>query len=306
LKGFIVDVRCSSENLLEVELDCSHLGQDGMRAFVRELEGFLKSVDMEFSSKSWLMGRGERVKADYRDMKVRFTPLPISFSNLVSNTRSDLYRLVDQYCLVIEEGVRKTYLLPKALAPEFLERFDDMNREMFERLTADIEKYTSGSRWRGLKALLERHGFSEDVLDRDFVVPLNSVRVLPVDMEYSVESDPEYSGRLSERGVALLKGAVDRVHGECVLKAREDVVVKLLDLADTLQRRGFKFFAKKVERLKVFCDAVGLTQLNAVLEALLAIYRAGEVDMGKVAEELLGTRNIREGVEAEVKRLLQG
>jgi len=314
LNGFIVDVRTVSESNLELEVDASRIAWEEYRKLVDELGDVLSEVDEKWSARSRLVrgrsvrGRFRRVTAEDRRRILRFSPLPSSYSNILKNTRTYMYGLVADNCLVLEQvGTRKVYLLPRPMAPLLVEGVDKINREVIEPLRKNITEFKEGEDYLRIEQLLFRHGIDPTVLRTapfnlgDFVVD-----VLPVDFGYSVNGDDVYTKmRRTEtvKGLELLKAQLARKHREYALNAVSDITRRIVDLASGRRSHDLE---GKLGALKEICDSLGLGDISErVLKPLKEIMGVRASEREDLTEKLFGTRNLKEAVENALKAFAQ-
>lgn len=318
LSGFICDVHCASESNLELEFDCSHIDWDEYRELILELEDLLSSIDEDHSVRSWLVkGRGlraryRRVSAEDRRRRLHFSPFPSRFVNVLKNTRTYVYNLVAENCLVLESvGRRKVYLLPKHLAPFFVEAIERINEEVIKPLRKEIEDFRQSDDYLKIQQCLYSHKVDPTIL-KTAVFPIGNfvVDVLPMDFGYSVDLDEAYAKMRRTRatkGLEILKRQIERRQREYALSAVSDVVNRILEMAEGLGGKGRKVrhAVKKVDELMEICDSLGLREMNErVLKPLKKVCEAKYYQRPQLAEELFGEKNLKEGVDKELKRFL--
>jgi hypothetical protein len=318
LNGFIVDVRTVSESNLELEVDASSIPWEEYRKLVDELGDVLSEVDERWSARSRLVrgrsvrGRFRRVTAEDRRRILRFSPLPSSYSNILKNTRTYMYGLVADNCLVLEQvGTRKVYLLPRPMAPLLVEGVDKINREVIEPLRKNITEFKDGEDYLKIEQLLFRHGIDPTVLrTAPFNVGDFIVDVLPVDFGYSVNGDDVYDKIRREetrRGLDLLKAQLSRKHREYALNAVSDITKRIVDLASGIElRRRTHDLEGKLDALKEICDSLGLSDISEkVIAPLRQIVQVRAGERADLTEKLFGTRNLKEAVEDTLKASAQ-
>lgn len=314
LNGFIVDVRTVSESNLELEIDASKVSWEEYKKLVDELGDVLSEVDEKWSARSWLVrgrsvrGRFRRVTAEDRRRMLRFSPLPSSYSNILKNTRTYMYGLVADNCLVLEQvGTRKVYLLPRPMAPLLVEGVDKINREVIEPLRKNITEFKEGEDYLKIEQLLFRHGIDPTVLRTapfnvgDFVVD-----VLPVDFGYRVNGDDIYDKmRRTEtvRGLEILKAQLARKHREYAQNAVSEITKRIIDLANVIElRKKTHYLERKLDSLAEVCDSLGLGDISErVLKPLKEIMGVRASEREDLTEKLFGTKNLKEAVENTLK-----
>jgi len=318
LNGFIVDVRTVSESNLELEVDASRIAWEEYRKLVDELGDVLSEVDERWSARSWLVrgrsvrGRFRRVTAEDRRRMLRFSPLPSSYSNILKNTRTYMYGLVADNCLVLEQvGTRKVYLLPRPMAPLLVEGVDKINREIIEPLRKNITEFKNGDDYLRIEQLLFRHGIDPTVLrTAPFNVGDFIVDVLPVDFGYSVNGDDVYDKIRREetrRGLDLLKAQLSRKHREYAQNAVSEITRRIIDLAEVIElRKKTHYLERKLDSLAEVCDSLGLGDISEkVIAPLRQIVQVRAGERPDLTEKLFGTRNLKEAVENALKASAQ-
>jgi hypothetical protein len=310
--GFLVDVHCVSESNLEVEMDCSHIDMNEYKELIRELEDLLNTIDEKHSVRRGSTAHYRRVSAEERKRHLRFSPFPSKFGNLLKNTRTYIYELMAENCLVIESaGKRKIYLLPKQLAPFFVEAVDRVNMEVIEPLKRDVEDFRQSDDYLKIQQCLYDHKVDPTVL-KTSMFPIGNfiIDVLPVDFGYSLNADKVYAkmGReKTTRGIEILKREIEKKQREYALSAVSDLVKRILDMAEALTepRRKVRSATEKVDKLMEICESLGLKKVNEeVLRPLKKVCRARHHQRPKLAEELFGEKSLKEGVDKELRRLL--
>jgi hypothetical protein len=231
---------------------------------------------------------------------------------VLKNLRAYMYALVGSYCLVLESvGNRKVYLLPKQLAPFFLEAVDKVNREVIEPLKNEVEKFRQSQEYLNIQQCLYRHGVDPSALKvATFNLHNYIVDVLPVDFGYSVSMDDVYAKMKraeAARGLEILRKQIERKYREYTLNAVSDITGRIMELVEGLEAKGrrAKNAHLKVGRLIEICDALGLTEVSdAVLKPLKEICSARTYQRPELAEKFFGTKDLRLGVEGALKKML--
>jgi len=89
-----------------------------------------------------LKARYRRITASDKSRKIRFSPFPSHYANVLSNTRAYVYELISECCLTLETiGNRKVFLLTKPMAPFFIEAIEGINEEVIEPLKNEHAHY---------------------------------------------------------------------------------------------------------------------------------------------------------------------
>jgi len=316
LRGFIIDVRTVHESNLEVEVDCSHIDWEEYKAFVEELEDLLGVIDEEHSVKSWLVkgrslrARYRRVSAEDRRRRLRFSPFPSKFSNLLKNTRAYVYGLVAENCLVLEQvGRRKVYLLPKHLAPFFVEAVDRINSEVIKPLREEVEEFRRSDEYLKIEQCLYSHKVNPAVLKTAvFQIGEYVVDVLPVDFGYSVDADEVYAKMKrakAVKGLEILKRQIEKRLREYAFGAVSDLIKRVVEMAEGLERGAkIRNAAEKVEKLIEISDSLDLKEISeGVLKPLKRICEARSRKRKRLSEKLFGKPSLSEGVKEVLKTL---
>jgi hypothetical protein len=318
LSGFLIDVRPVSEENLVVEVDASHIAWTEYKALVEELEDLLSSIDEQHSARSWLT-KGRGLKASYRRVsegdrrrKLRFMPFPSKFANMLKNTRTHIYMLVVESCLVLESvGNRNVYLLPKELAPFFVVAVEKINEEVIKPLRQDVEKFRQSNDYFNIQQCLYRHGIDPTVLKvatfhlRNYVVD-----VLPVDFGYSVSADDVFAKMEranAVEGLEMLRKQIERKYREYALNAVSDIATRIMGIAEGLETKGKKVRQadRKVDKLISICESLGLEEVTRkVLKPLRQVCGARPYQRPKLSEQFFGRKSLVAGLGEELKKLL--
>jgi hypothetical protein len=311
LNGFICDIHCVGESNLEVEVDCSRIDVNEYKELIMELEDLLNTIDEKHSVRG-IRARYRRVNAEERKRLLRFSPFPSKFGTILKNTRIYIYELMAENCLVLESaGKRKVYLLPKQLAPIFVEAVDRVNEEIMKPLKMQVEDFRQSDDYLRIQQCLYNHKIDPTVL-KTSTFPLGNftIDILPVDFGYSLDADEVYAKMSQEKttkGLEILKREIEKKQREYALSAVSDVARRILDLSEALTepRRKVRSATEKVDKLMEICESLGLRKVNEeVLRPLKKVCRARHHQRPKLAEELFGEKSLREGVDKELKRLL--
>jgi hypothetical protein len=320
LNGFLIDLHAGTEGRLEVEVDCSHLDWDQYRRLIIELEDLLSSIDAEHSARSELVrgrslrARYRRVSAESRTRRLRFSPFPSRMSNVLKNTRAYMYELVAENCLTLQHvGNRKLQLLPKALAPYFVEAVERVNEEVIRPLNAEIERFREGDDYLRIQQLLYKYGVDPSALRTSaFLVGEYVVDVLPVDFGYSVDLDEAYAKeRRAEaaKGMEILRRRIEERRREYAMRAVSDLVRRIAELAGAVDAGvRVRQLDRKVEALMGAAEALGLGEVREkVLEPLRAVCGArSRGERARLAKELFGEEGLKRGVERALEAISPG
>lgn len=274
LGGFLIDCHSPSETNLDIEIDCSHMSWDKYQSLIVELEDLLSSIDEAHSARSWLVkgrslkARYRRVSQDERRRRLRFSPFPSKFWNMLTNARGQVYNLVNLSCVVLEEvGMRKVYLLPKAIAPGFVEAIDLLNKTVAEPLRKGIDEFRKGKEYFAIETCLHKYGVDPSILQEAvFSVGRFRVDVTPVDFSYSIDEDAYYQKVRWEhamRGLELLSKQIEQKYREYSMSAVKDMIDRLTALSEKYDSLGVvqAGFKKKWRKLTDLCDSLGMKEL---------------------------------------------
>jgi len=279
-KGFIVDCFCPSESRLEVEIDASKLDWSEYRKLVEELEDILSDIDERHSIKSdltrgrSLRARYSRVTKDFRTRKLRFSPFPSKYRNVLSNTRAVVYGIIGYHCIAISKvGNRKVYFLPEDVAPSFLESIESVNQNI-RKMKEEIKEFRNTKDWLDIGACLHKYGIDPNILNRyDFHISEYVVDLIPIDMDYTVD---ESRWRDDVRGVELLKKELERKKREYTIASVKDISNKVMDIIDAFgEAKRLKYLSRKIEKLIDLCRSVGMNDVvDKLLKPLMEICNA--------------------------------
>lgn len=317
LNGFLIDIRTVSESNLEIEVDTSNITWDKYQALVEHLEDLLSYIDESHSAKSWLVkGRGirakyRRVTSTDRRRKLHFVPFPSKYVNILKNTRTQLYNLVAINCLVLESvGRRKVYLLPKHLAPFFIEAVERINMEVIEPLREGIKDFQQSDDYLKIQQCLCTYDIDPTILKMNhYSIGDFKVDVLPMDFGYSIDADEAYNkmkrGKAT-RGLEILKKQLDRKNKEYAVKAVSEVVTRITGLTTDLESgRRIRNAVHKIDKLMDICTSLELKDVNEkVLQPLRHIFAARKHKRQTLSGMIFGTQSIKAGVEKRLKTLL--
>ena len=315
LNGFLIDVHCISESNLEVELDCSSLSWQEYSSLIHELEDLLSNIDERYSARSWLTrGRGlkaryKRVTAEDRRRKLRFSPFPSRFQNTLKNLRAYVYELVAMNCIVIEKvGRRKTYFLPKPLAPSLIYSIERINEVNIEKLRREVEEFRKSDDYLAIKNILYKHGLDPEILDKAyFHIGKFTVDIIPVDFNYNIDVDEVYRKMKKAealKGLESLKKHIERKYREYALNVAKDIISRITVFAEEYDRTGGVIKLKnRIKQLIELADAVGLTMIvEEVFKPILEICNAPKRKRKEMIRKKFGTESLKEAVEKALSK----
>lgn len=306
LKGFLVTVHCPAEERLDVEVDASDIPWDRYKGLVEELQDLLSEIDREYSPKSELVkGRSlramyRRLTIDTRSRKLKFSPFPSSYKNVLRNTRAFVYEVVNKHCLVIEQvGNRKLYLLPVGMAPGFVKAIEELNEKVIDPLNEKIREFMAGDDYFRIMACLKKYGIEPDALrEKSFHVSRYYADVLPVDFSYDPEADEYFRRPEVAKEAAVLRKMIERKHREYVAGILRDVIGRLEPWLRGDLRRLRK---RRVDELIDLCRSAGLSDVAD--EVLKPIREALDLPADRRAERLAKAFGLGDVAEAIRRKL---
>jgi len=208
LKGFFLIIHCPSEEVLQVTIDASELHPTYFISLIHELQDTLRDIDEQYAIRKGAMkGRSLISKhwrsfvIDERKRIIRFAPFPESYLNKMRTLRRELYERVNKYAVVIfSDGVRKNYLLPDNLAPQFVDSINNLNDEI-NKLNQMIDNFTKTLDYDNILFVLHKYNLQEPT--KTFRIPEIRVDLIPVglsraDLEKWISESPELHRILEE------------------------------------------------------------------------------------------------------------
>jgi len=306
LEGFIIDCHSPSETTLEVEIDCSMINWENYRHLIIDLEDLLSDIDERHSVRSWLVrgrslrARYRRVSEDDRRRKLRFCPFPSKFQNMLTNARSTVYTMVNLNCIVLERvGARKIYLLPKPIAPAFIESIDRLNKTVVEPLRKEIEEFRNSKDFFAIEACLTKYGADPSPLRRSvFSISRFLVDILPVDFSYSIDKDELYQKMMRQesiRGLELLKKQIEKKYREYSLAVSKEIIHKLTELTHEYDRAGKikSRFKRRWRKLMELCESLGLQEIvESFIKPVCEILDKKKADRSAWMMQTFGTTSL--------------
>ena len=315
LQGFLVSIHTGHEAALEVEVDTSRLKWDEYQKLVEVLEDRLHEIDLDYSVRSKMV-RGRTLRAQYkrvavedRRRKLRFSPLPSTYSNQIRNLRTYIYTsLIPSTCFCLEKvAARKLYFLPKGVAPHLLEVLDKINTETIAKTNKEIQKFTQGNEYFGIIQLLHKHELDTTALSQaNFTIRDFAMDILPIDFGYSIDVDDFYAQKTRiehKKGLEALRRQIEDKHKQYVAEMMQDVLKRLTPIIVAKSYRGLKV-KQKLSGLIDICEGAGLVAISEeVLQPLMEICAARTYAREELVEKYFGTRNLLEGVEKAMREL---
>lgn len=319
LSGFMIDVSSSAPSRLEVEVDASSLKWMAYRELVERLEAVLTDIDKRYSVKEGRRGKTGCMGAKGRSLLInlksslRFSPFPSKFSNILNNARGFVYALVADYCVLLEEKGRiekrrmeKRYLLPKGVAPQFLEEIERVNRETIAPLREEMAKFVESEDFHRIEKCIGDASDSGILFDfhvsnlgnaiEDF-----SVDIIPVDFGYKYNVDTDYTLENGKR----IRAQLDRKECEYRTNIAKDITGKI-DKIVGQPVIGPKL-VEDIDRLVAICDSLGLLSISEkVLKPLREIVAARPSDRAGLCEKHFGYVDLKRGIEATLKASFGG
>ncbi|MEM2613259.1 MAG: hypothetical protein QXO15_03410 [Nitrososphaerota archaeon] len=319
IDGFLVDVFCPSEMNLDVEVDASKLSWPEYNELIDELSEILSEIDRKYSVRSDLV-RGRSLRARYRRItasdksrKIRFSPFPSHYSNVLSNTRAYVYELVSECCLTLETvGNRKVFLLTKPMAPFFIEAIEGINEEVIEPLKKRIEEFRESDDYFRIERCLSNHGVDPAPLKiNPFSIGRFRVDVVPVNLSYDVSEDEFYARERREealKGLEMLRRQIEFAQRKYALNIISDITERILSIAGKMEKRGSKvrYATSRVKSLIEMCRSLGLNDVvDRVLNPLLEICVAPPYKRSELAKKLFGRENLSEAIKEELDKIMK-
>jgi len=171
VRGFLVDFRVCSEDVLNVSLDLSGLDWGQYGKYIDELAGLLSEIDKEYAVRD-VRGRGlkarySRVRVAGRTMRkrvLRFSPYPSRFSNALKAIRAKWYAVLNRHTVVLGRGVeaaggvefrRYIYFLPEDRVKEFLREVEELNR-MVREVSEWVASYNESVHMQRVEELVSK------------------------------------------------------------------------------------------------------------------------------------------------------
>lgn len=305
---------------LAITVDCTALPGDRYLQLIRELEDFLSEMDRGYSQRQV---RGRSLRGRYRrhlygqevlrTRRLSFIPYPSRVANLPGNMRRGLYFEVNRQCLVLQRersGRRRrvVYLLPFARAPELMVYVDNLNKEI-QDLNKELERLRE-TEVKKVLAILEKYGVGHTpVASRlhGFSVNPRPVRLDPAIVEGLIEERyREQFTRLKEeerRGYDLLRRELENQRRTLIAQAINNLRAQIESIASAVlgaQKMKPQRAKAELQRLKELAESAGLAALSAaVINPLIEV-----VDSPEKAEELLGSKDLVEGVSLRTQGLI--
>jgi hypothetical protein len=304
LSGFMINVKSSTENRLEIEVDATSLKRAAYKKLVESLEAILTDIDKKYSARKGRV-RGRSLPINLGGQTLRFSPFPSKFSNTLSNARTLVYALVADYCVLLEEiGRGKVYLLPKGVAPEFLEEIERVNQETTVPLREEIAKFMRSDDFHRIEKCMSDSGilFDFHVSTLGNAIDDFSVDIMPVDFGYKYSNiNADYT---LERGKRL-KAQLDRKEREYRINIAKDITGKINELVG--QPVIGPRLVPRIDRLARMCDSLGLFSISEkVLKPLREIVAARPSERAGLCEKHFGCVDLKRGVEATLKASFGG
>lgn len=315
LNGFLADIHCTSESNLDVEIDASKLTWSEYQSLILDLEDLLSEIDEKHSVRSWLVrgrslrARYHRVSADERKRRLRFSPFPSKFSNIITNARGFVYNLVTQYCIVLEKvGNRKVYFLPKSVAPSLVASIDALNEKVIGKLRREIKEFQESNDYARIGQCLHKHKIDPRVLDRTFWIGNFMVDVIPVDFGYSISEDEYYrkvKRQSAVRELDILRKHIERKYREYSAEAVKNIMEKVAVMSEEFDRRKNiqKAFKDRLDKLIELSKSIGLNEVSAFLTKVRKICDLPRKERKEALEKTFGVKTLSEAVKKHLSFL---
>jgi len=320
LEGFLLNCSSPDATSLAITVDCTKLRGNSYLVLIRELEDALSEMDRSHAERE---SRGRSLRGRYRrhlagkdilrSRRLTLIPYPSNITNRVGNLRRELYYAINRVCLDLqrEQTGRKhrvIYLLPYSKAPEMMilleslnKEIDEINGELTQLRELEVPK---------ILAILHKYELNEGTIPdslHSFDLNLRPVRLDPNIVEEIVETRyREQFSRLKEteqRGLELLRQELEEQRRTLVTAAIEKLRKQIEAVASRMigtKKWSPKTAKEDIQRIREIAESTGLGALaRTVLDPLVAV-----IDEPSKAEEILGSRNVVEGINGRIQGLL--
>lgn len=319
-EGFLLDVHCPSEDTLKVSIDCSNIDWQEYSKLVNELEDILYNIDEKHSARPDLYrgrslgARYKRITHEERHRRILFSPLPSKYSNLLVNLRNYIYKLINEYCIVLEKvGNNKLYFMPKHNAPFLTETIYKINKNIVSKLNEEIKKFIESEDYLNILMCLYNHKINVNSLkNTSFIINDFRIDIIPVNLGYSIDEDKVYESiRKDEsiKGLEVLKNEIERKQKEYERNIVLDVISKIAKLSHYADLKGYgsKRLIKKIDNLISICRELELNDIvDTVLVKLRKIVEEKPINRRELAKEMFGTETVSEGIQNILHTFLEG
>ena len=281
IEGFLVDGYVPSEAQLQVSIDATHLTPQKYSELVRELQDILHEIDEDFAKRQ---ARMRRLDAKYRRIEtpsgpqrtrhIKFTPLPMRFTNELKYIKTKYYWVLDEHCLVLQrmargQWERNLYLVPYERAEALAKEVENLNREIDE-LNEEISSPSVKKCLDRVEGLLAKYDLKLPF--REFRVESIRVGLTAVKFDYSIveewaEKSPSVAALLDNKRREVVEQAI---------KAFTEKIKPIID--EAAKKAAEEKHVEALNKLKSLAESVGLHALaNTVITPLInTLSKAGE------------------------------
>jgi len=306
---------------LSVTVDCTALLGDRYLQLIGELEDLLSEMDLAYAEREV---RGRSLKGAYRrhlledavqrTRRLTFIPYPGRVVNVPGNLRRALYNEINRRCLVLQRQRlgrkhRVVYLLPFDQAPEMMLFVDGLNKQIGD-VNKELKRL-SNTEVPKVLTILDRYGVDGRVYDfhglHDFSINPRAVRLDPNIIDNLVEE--RYRVHLAQlkeeqrRGFELLRTELESQRRTLVRQAVDNLssqITYVTQQAVGAVKKRPERAKQELRRIKELAESAGLRAISqAVIDPLI-----GAIDHPEKVEEILGHKDIMQGVNLRVKALL--
>jgi len=307
LSGFIADIH-SPSTWLQIVLDGKDLSWTTYKKLGEDLEKLLAEIDKKYSARSPTKGRS--ISLNSASHNLEFSPFPSKFSNTLSNARSFVYKfLMNDYCVLLEEiGRRNVYLLPKGVAPMFLEEVEKINKETIAPLREEMTKFVSSDDFSQIEKLISSAGIDPRGLSTALTHTIKGINnfsadIVPVSFDWKAVGT--FTSVENIEGLKLLMAQLERKEHEYRANVVTDILRKFNRLIE--QPVIGPRLAPQVDRLEKMCDSLGLTNITEkVLKPLHEVVMAKPSLRAGLCEKYFGNMDLKKGAAATLKASFGG
>lgn len=322
LEGFLLDCNSPDAESLTITVDCTALLGDRYLQLIGELEDLLSEMDIVYAKREV---RGRSLKGAYRrhlledavqrTRRLTFIPYPGKVVNVPGNLRRSLYYEINRRCIILQRQKigrkhRVVYLLPFDKAPDMMLFVDGLNKEIAD-VNKELERLSETEVPKVL-AILDRYGVDGHVYAfhdlHKFSINPRPVRLDPNIIDNIVEERYRiHLSQLSEeerRGFELLREELESQRVTLVREAVANLTTQINYVASQLLgaiKRKPERAKQELRRIAELADSAGLSAIRVnVISPLLSA-----VDNPEKASELLGSKDLVEGVNLRARALIE-
>jgi len=268
--------------------------------------------------------RGRSLKGAYRrhlledavqrTRRLTFIPYPGRVVNTPGNLRRALYYEINRRCLVLQRQRlgrkhRVVYLLPFDKAPDMMLFLDGLNKQIAD-VNKDLKRLSETEVPKVL-AILDKHGVDGHIFSfhdlHEFRINPRAVRLDPSIIDNLVEE--RYRVHLAQlkeeqrRGYELLRHELETQRRTLVRQAVDNLssqITYITQQAVGAVKKRPERAKQELRRIKELAESAGLRAISeAVIDPLI-----GAFDQPEKVEEILGHKDIIQGVNLRVKALV--